>query len=118
MRTCSNPLSAAARPRRRWPRLAIATQTCEQSLDIDADLLVTDACPADVLLQRAGRVQRDCRDAQTRTFAGCARRRREIDSRDEFPRVCPHRRYRKAISPCVEPNVLSGIAVFKTGQPA
>jgi CRISPR-associated endonuclease/helicase Cas3 len=36
----------------------VATQTCEQSLDIDADLLVTDACPADVMLQRMGRVGR------------------------------------------------------------
>jgi CRISPR-associated endonuclease/helicase Cas3 len=36
----------------------VGTQTLEQSLDIDADLLVSDAVPADVLLQRLGRLYR------------------------------------------------------------
>jgi CRISPR-associated endonuclease/helicase Cas3 len=40
------------------PSLVIATQVCEMSLDISADLLVTAECPLPALVQRLGRLNR------------------------------------------------------------
>jgi len=54
------------RPRR---RIVVATQVAEQSFDVDADLLVSDLAPVDLLLQRMGRLHRHERDARPASLA-------------------------------------------------
>jgi len=49
----------------RYGKLLIATQVVEQALDIDFDVLISDAAPMDALIQRAGRLHRHKREYRT-----------------------------------------------------
>ncbi|MFE3205970.1 CRISPR-associated helicase Cas3' [Embleya sp. NPDC059237] len=65
-RAALNALGASAgrvRPAR-W--VLVATQLAEQSFDVDADLLITDLAPVDLLLQRIGRLHRHAGTARPR----------------------------------------------------
>jgi CRISPR-associated endonuclease/helicase Cas3 len=54
-----NAVVAGFQPDAKNGVIAVTTQVCEMSLDLDADILITELAPASALIQRMGRCNRD-----------------------------------------------------------
>ena len=80
-------------------RVLVGTQTLEISLDCDADLMITDIVPVDVLLQRLGRLHRH-RDRDAHRPAGFAQ-----------PRVLVLTPAQRDLSPLLKPGASRGLGI-------